>query len=232
MRSPLLCLLALLPALCGSAFSQTKPVTRSEALAIAEHYRLFEWTPARKNIFHGRDPDGILVNTPDAGYNAPGHRPGWWEAGKVNVGMPYKWGGFNSLEGFKEGLEKGFYAGDVYTREKRRLLDAAVSKYTIGIDCSGLISRCWKLDRSFSTRKLPALCVPLASYADLKPGDVLNSNNNHVVLFCQFTDATQQRLLAYEAGSPPSWKVQLDDIPVAMLQEQGYQPFRYRKMKD
>ena len=36
--------------------------------------------------------------------------------------------------------------------------DAAVSRFAAGVDCSGFVSRCWRLDRPFSTRELPALC--------------------------------------------------------------------------
>ena len=223
---------ALLLAVTRIAYTQERPVSRIEALEIAEAYRNFEWTPTEKNAFHGIDSEGVRVNTPDIAFLNPGSRPGWWIPNQVNVGVPYMWGGFSSLTEFKDGIEKGMYAGDVYTREKRRLLDSAVSRHAVGIDCSGLISRCWKLKRSFSTRELPALCIPLGIYSELKAGDVLNSHNNHVLLFREFTDKTQQRLLAYETGSPPTWKVLLDDIPVSMLQEEGYMPFRFRRITD
>jgi hypothetical protein len=215
--------------LTGPAQAQ---VSRAEAIEIAERYLRFEWKPSARNAFHGVDKDGVRVDTPDASYTPKETRPGWWVAGQVNQGMPYKWGGFCSPEEFRAGLKRGRYAGDIYTAEKRRLGDAAVSRHVIGIDCSGLISRCWKLERPYSTRKLPTLCEPLASYDDLKPGDILNSPNNHVLLFKAFAPEGKTRLLAYEAGSPPSWKVLLNSIPVVMLREQGYLPMRYRKVRD
>jgi cell wall-associated NlpC family hydrolase len=215
--------------LAPEAFSQ---VTRAQVIETANLYLNFKWTPTERNIFHGADPDGIRVETPDASFSAPGTRPGWWKAGQVNIGMPYMWGGFTSPREFRQGLKAGKYAGDIYTIEKRRLLDDAVSKYAIGIDCSGLVSRCWGLERSYSTREFPDLSTQLGSYDELKPGDILNSFNNHVVLFYGFKDAAHQRLFAYEAGSPPSWKVLLDDIPVAMLKDQGYLPFRYKRISD
>lgn len=218
-------------ALCLPLSAQAQ-VRRAEAIRIAETYLTFLWKPSAAHAFHGRDQDGVQVDTPDASFSKPGTRPGWWIPEQMNQGMPYQWGGFCTPEEFKAGLARGLYAGDIYTAEKRRLGDAAVSRYAVGIDCSGLISRCWKLERAYSTRELPALCDPLGSFADLQPGDILNSPNNHVLLFKAFTDASGTRILAYEAGSPPTWKVLLNSIPLSMLEKQGYQPLRYRKVRD
>lgn len=218
-------------ALCMPQLANAQ-VKRGEAIRIAEEYRNLRWTASEENAFHGKDSDGIWVDTPDEGFSRPGTRPGWWRAGGENLGMPYKWGGFSSPKEFRAGLKKGLYAGDIYSAEKRRLGDAAVSRHTVGIDCSGLISRCWKLKRPYSTRELPALCAPLPSFADLKPGDIVNAPNNHVLLFKAFTDDTKRRILAYEAGSPPTWKVLLNSIPLSLLEKDGYQPLRYRKIRE
>ena len=206
-------------------------VTRREVLATARAYQMLAWIPTSRNVFHGVDPDHVRVDTPDQSLHRPGTRPGWWVPGQANVGVPYMWGGFSSLEEFMAGIKAGKAAGDVYTAEKRAKLDSAVSKECVGIDCSGLVSRCWKLPRSYSTRELPSLCVPLASYDDLQPGDILNTENSHVLLFESWKDRTHQRLYAYEAGSPPSWKVLLDDVPVQLLRGQNYKPYRYRQIR-
>ncbi len=193
---------------------------------------MFAWTPTVQNVFHGRDRARVPVDTPDASFQRPGTRPGWWVPGGKNIGVPYMWGGFSSLREFADGIKAGRYAGDVYTQEKRARLNAAVSKEAVGIDCSGLISRCWKLDHEYSTRSLPQLCDELAGYDALKPGDILNSDNNHVLLFASWQDAGHTRLFAYEAGSPPTWKVLLTDMPIAMLKERRYKPYHYRLMRD
>lgn len=207
-------------------------VTRQEAIQIAEAYRFFVWTPTARNAFHGTDRAGVRVDTPDRSFQRSGSRPGWWVPGETNVGVPYQWGGFSSLEEFARGVAAGRYAGDVYTVEKRRRLDGAVSREAVGIDCSGLISRCWKLDHASSTRTLPGLCLALGSYELLKPGDILNTDNQHVLLFRAWKDGAHQRLLAYETGAPPTWKVMLDDIPVTLLHGQNYRAHRYRRMRD
>jgi hypothetical protein len=207
-------------------------VTRAEALETAHAYLTFNWTPSERNVCHGNDPDGIRVDTPDIGFRPAETRPGWWVPNRRNIGVPYMWGGFSSLDEFAEGVRAGKFAGDIYTTQKRVLLEKAVSKHVIGIDCSGLISRCWRLDRCYSTREFPSLCLRLSSYHELKPGDILNSFNNHALLFYRFKDAREERLLAYEAGSPPTWKVLLNDIPVAMLKDQGFVPYRYARIRD
>jgi cell wall-associated NlpC family hydrolase len=223
--------LALLLELLALASTQAQ-VRRSEVIAMADQYVHFKWKPSAANAFHGKDAEGIFVETPDRFFTRPGTRPGWWVADQENEGMPYMWGGFSTMADFKKGLRRGLYAGDVYTEEKRRLNDASVSKHAIGIDCSGLVSRCWKLDRPYSTKELPALCTVLGSYDELKPGDILNAPDKHVLIFRGFVDDQKQRLLAYEAGSPPTWKVLLNSIPISLLIPENFRPLRYRKIRD
>lgn len=207
-------------------------VKRKEAIAMARRYLTHVWHPTEKNAFHGQDPDGIRIDTPDIAFQPKKQRPGWWLPNKPNTGLPYKWGGFDLPEDFDRGLRAGQYAGDIYTAQKRALLDAAVSRHVVGIDCSGLISRCWKLPRAYSTRELTALCDPVKNLADLKPGDIFNLHNSHVLLFAGWSDAKRTRLQAYEAGSPPTWKVLLNDMPLTLLTTQGYTAWRYRGMRD
>lgn len=205
-------------------------VTRSEALAIAESYRTHRWFATRANVRHGLDSRGIRVDTPDIGYRIPGAIPGWWIPGEWNEGVPYQWGGFSTLTEFDAGVSAGLAAGDVYTQAKRNQLDDAVSQEAVGIDCSGFISRCWRLPRSFSTRELAGICDRMASWDELMPGDVLNTHNAHCLLFAGWADPQRKSLLAYETGSPPDWKVVSHAIDVAWLKSLGYQPLRYRKM--
>ena len=207
-------------------------VTRAEAINLAERYVHHLWKATACNVFHGLDPEGVRIETPDIGFTPLDTRPGWWRIGAKNEGVPYMWGGFDTPESFDAGLRAGRAAGDIYTPDKRRLLDDAVSKYAVGIDCSGLISRCWNLPRSFSTRELTARCEPVADFAQLKPGDIFNRHNAHVLLFAGWTDAQRTKLQAYEAGSPPTWKVLRDTMPLKFLTEQGYTAWRYRGIRD
>lgn len=151
--------------------------------------------------------------------------------GQRTEGVPYQWGGFSTIEEFDAGVKAGKAAGDVYTEAKRTLLDDAVSTEAVGIDCSGYISRLWKLPRSYSTRELPGLCKEI-SWPSLKPGDILNTHNAHCLLFAGWDDKKRTKLLAYETGCPPSWRVLSHTIDVEWLKSLGYKPWRYRGIRD
>lgn len=223
-----LLLLSLLLAACSSPQGG---VTPGECLAIAERYRTHRWLPSEQNVVHGVDPDGIRVDTPDVSYGPPGAVPGWWRAGEWNTSVPYQWGGFATPEEFDRDLAAGKAAGDVYTAAKRRLLDAAVSRHATGIDCSGFVSRCWRLPRSYSTRELQGLCAPLAAWQELQPGDILNTWNAHVYLFAGWEDAARTRCITYDTGTPPHWLVVRRTLSAAELQAKGFTPWRYRGMR-
>ena len=208
--------------------SAPSQVTRSEAITIAESYVVHEWIPTAANAFHGVDPTGIRVDTPDADFHPEGDERGWWIAGQRNIAMPYKWGGFDTPEEFDRGLRESKYAGDVYSAEKRRLLEDAVSNLAVGIDCSGFVSRCWRLPRSYSTRELPGLCDAIANPAQLQPGDIFNRHNAHVRLFAGWADAARTQVLVYEASA----KVLRHDIPLQTMLDEGYTLWRYRGMRE
>lgn len=213
--------------------SPAASVSRTEVLAIAEAYRVHQWRPQAHNVRHGNDSRGIRIDTPDSQFKPKnGIRPGWWIVGEWNQGVPYQWGGFDSLEQFDAKVSAGLAAGDVYTLAKRAALNDAVSPEACGIDCSGFISRCWRLPRAYSTRELPTLCQPLQDISFLQPGDILNKTNEHVLLFAGWADAAKSRYFAYETGSPPTWKVVCNTIPVAYTSGLGYQPFRYLGIRE
>jgi hypothetical protein len=203
-------------------------LSRAEALAIAESYVAHEWTPSEANIFHGADPDGIHVDTLDASFQPNGEERGWWIPARRNIGIPYKWGGFDTPDEFDRGLRAGQYAGDAYSAEKRRLLDSAVSAHAVGVDCSGFVSRCWRLPRSYSTRELPQLCVPVRDLAELRAGDIFNRHNAHVRLFAGWADPERTRVRIYEAKA----RVQMSEIPLQSILAEGYSAWRYRGMRE
>jgi hypothetical protein len=212
--------------------SPTPPsfVTRAEALATAERYAKHEWTATETNAFHGADPKGIRVDTPDSAFRTSDTRVGWWRPGRKNVGMPYMWGGFDTPESFDAALLAGKWAGDISTAEKRRLLDDAVSPQCAGVDCSGFVSRCWRLPRSYSTRELQSLCDPVKDWSHLKPGDIFNKFNSHVRLFAGWLDPQLENVLVYEAGD--QWRVVQNPRNVAAMKAEGYTAWRYRGIQD
>ncbi|PNC18068.1 hypothetical protein CXU22_05365 [Akkermansia muciniphila] len=210
-------------------------VTRREALEISRAYTAMAWKGSSRNIRHGKDPDGIRIDTPDA--DAPGgHAGAWWRPGKCSTGMPYKWGGFDTPRQFAARLKADAAsggapaaAGDMGTAEKQAAGDAAVSRFAAGVDCSGFVSRCWRLDRPFSTRELPALSVPIP-WEELRTGDILIAPGRHVLLFIQWEGTEKGRFLGSEAGPLPVWKCGEHVFSRPSLEKNDYLPMRYKGM--
>lgn len=221
--------LALLVLLLLTTPSRGQSVSRAEVLKVAESYVNHPWTAQAGNVRHGRDSDGVEIHTPDQAGGAGFPTGACWLVG-ANTGVPYKWGGFDTPESFDKGIKAGKAAGDVYSPVKRQKGGDAVSSAAVGIDCSGFISRCWKLPRKYSTSTLFSLCTKLPSPADLKPGDVMNSPEGHVLLFVKWSDETKTRALFYEAA--PFSKTLASEHGIAELQAAGAQPMRYRSIID
>jgi hypothetical protein len=150
--------------------------------------------------------------------------------GQTNAGMPYKWGGFDTTASFAAGVRAGKAAGDLYNPGKRVKGDAAVSSEAVGVDCSGFISRCWKLPKKYGTSTLPELCIALRSPEELKAGDVMNYAGGHVVLFHRWLDDAKDRAEFYEAE--PYSKVLASERSTKEMFADGFKPLRYRKLKD
>lgn len=211
-------------------------VTRQEVVMTSRAYTELKWKPGKLNAFHGIDPSGIRVDTPDRDSND--QSTNYWVAGQWAYGMPYKWGGFDTPKEFMVKIQSSYHpalprcpAGDMATTEKIRLGDDAVSPYAAGIDCSGFVSRCWRLDKPHSTRELPALGRKLDSYSELQTGDVLILPGVHVTLFLKWANAEKTRFIGSEAGSVKDWSVIERSYPLSMFREQGFVPMRYRNIK-
>jgi len=140
------------------------PLTRAEALTIAEAYCNYHWTATAKNVLQGRDIDGVEVHTPN--YTAPNvpAAPNLWSIDTENTGVPYKWGGFDSLETFEAGIKKGKAAGD------------------------------------------------------------------HVIMFARWLDDEKSRAQFYEAS--PYCKVISSSYNISALTLSGFQPWRYKQIRD
>lgn len=206
-------------------------VSRDEVIATAQRYGQIRWMPEERHVCHGGDGDGQWVHTPDAtlGRHA-GDPKGWWQPGVEAVGMPYMWGGFDTPESFQRKMRRGYYAGDIATNEKKRLLEAGVSRRAAGIDCSGFVSRCWGLGQAYSTRTLHKVSYPLGRWDELKPGDMLLTRG-HAMIFAGWT-VPGERVRFYEAGPYPNWKAGASVMHRDALLAQGYSPWRFRWIRD
>lgn len=211
-------------------------VTREEALQISRAYSQMKWKPGKKNILHGEDPWGIRVDTPDSKERIEGTN--YWVPDQWNTGMPYKWGGFDTPREFMVKIQSSWHpflarnpAGDIATDEKIRLGDDAVSTCASGIDCSGFVSRCWRLPKSCSTRELPLICQRLKSYSDLKTGDILILPGVHVTMFLSWADDRKTKFTGSEAAGNGYWSVVEMTYPTARFKDNGFVPMRYVNMK-
>lgn len=210
--------------------SSAQSVTRAESLEIAESFIQHRWQSSTKNVRHGKDAKGIEVHTPDrnGGHGSP---PGdCWLPDAENTGVAYKWGGNDSPKSFNAGVRVGKAAGDVYTLEKRRRGDKAVSRDAVGIDCSGFINHCWKLTIRHSTNSFASICRKLSSPAALEPADIMNTANGHVLLFVKWLDAEKKRAVFYEAA--PFSKTRATERDVNEMLGAGYTPLRYRNIRN
>ena len=219
-----LCLLA------SSATLRAQALTRAAALKTAETYVQHRWTAAPQNLRHGKDSAGIEIHTPDrpGGHGDPAGD--CWVPDAKNTGVAYQWGGFDTPASYDSGLRAGKAAGDVYTAEKRRKGGAAVSGDAVGIDCSGFVSRCWGLAKKHSTSMLFGISQRLPSADALRPADIMNTAEGHVLLFVRWLDAEKTRALFYEAA--PFSKTRATERLLADLTASGYQPLRCRAIQD
>lgn len=85
--------------------------------------------------------------------------------------MPYKWGGFDSIADFDEGIKNGKYAGDLITKDRD---GKGVSNQAVGVDCSGFVSHCLNLAHQYSTLELPDLT------------DLIINPGEHCMIFKEF----------------------------------------------
>lgn len=223
-------LIVLVVALVASADpGSAQSLTREESLKIAESFIQHRWQSSAKNVRHGKDTNGVEVHTPDrdGGHGSPLRE--CWLPDAENIGVAYKWGGNDSPRSFSAGIRAGKAGGDVYTSEKRRRGDKAVSADAVGVDCSGFICHCWKLSARYSTNSLPSICEKLASPAVLEPADIMNQPNGHVLLFAKWLDAEKRRAVFYEAA--PFSKTLASERDVSEMTAAGYQPLRYRHIR-
>ncbi|WP_310381061.1 hypothetical protein [Actinoplanes couchii] len=69
-------------------------------------------------------------------------------------------------------------------------------------DCSGYVDMAWHLGVDYTTHNLERVATRI-SRADLRPGDVLNSTQFHVILFKRWSNSEHTRFDYYSFGSTP-----------------------------
>ncbi|HEX3625356.1 MAG TPA: hypothetical protein VH280_08020 [Verrucomicrobiae bacterium] len=218
-----------------SGCAQFRPgpaVSRRQIMDTAQAYANHQWRATPANVFHGTDAAGMWVDTPDVDYWGPG---GWYADGRTNVGVPYCWGGDSTLVEFDHGISQGRPAGYHFRGPRTGHGDSALP---VGVDCSGLVSRCWRLHTRRSTYDIGKICERLPGYDDLRPGDVVNKPYDHVILFEGWVDGTHAKMRVFEAGDakrggdPQNYeKVHEEVYDRDWLSAQGFVPLRYKEIR-
>ena len=99
----------------------------------------------------------------------------------VRTGLPYDWGGFDTIERFDQKIKQGYVAGNIggtfWSTEVRRV--------TAGVDCSGLVSNVWQLGRHVGTTELPDITRRVKALDRMRTGDALLLPDHHIALYRQ-----------------------------------------------
>jgi len=186
----------------------------------ALEYANYEWSATEANVMHGIDAAGRFVNTPDITWKGEVLDCGWWKVNEVNVGIPYGWGNASTLEEFEQGIKNGKFAGNVPEDTKRY-----GSHLTVGVDCSGLLTVCWKLPKKIATRDIPEYATVVKNLEDIKQGDVFAKPGSHVMFFQEFADTEKTEVIIIDS-TRSTGKVSQRTENVLQLFENGYKIYR------
>ena len=211
------------------------PVTRSEVMQMAQAYATHQWRASETNVFHGTDSNGVRVDTPDFAWCGRG---GWYADGRVNTGLPYCWGGDNTLAEFDAGILASRPAGYHFrTIDRTHHKDPSDSVLPVGVDCSGFVSRCWRLKVRRSTYDMIDVADELPGFDDLRPGDAVNKPYDHIILFIGWADRKHTKMYVFEAGDAKRYgdprnyeRVHEDIYDRTWLAERGFVPLRYKRI--
>ncbi|GAA3011471.1 hypothetical protein GCM10020229_23720 [Kitasatospora albolonga] len=101
-------------------------------------------------------------------------------------------------------------------------------------DCSGYVSMAWHLGTSLATGTLPGVATQIPR-SELKPGDILDYEAKHVILFEKWDDAAHTTFSYYSFGSDPVKHVTGVSINAAKFDSHDnglYTAYRYDKIVD
>ncbi len=199
-----------------SVIAAVGPLTRQRVIDTAFAFESIRWQVTSRN--YGSDPD-----TQCSGFDRI-RRP-WYLRGAVGSearGVPYCWGCSGSLATFERRIAQGAVAGNVCTRDAPRRAFA-------GVDCSAFVSATWGLSVHFTTAMIPTISTPIDPWS-MKPGDVLNKPNSHVMLFIGYTADRRVQVIESATGGC-NGRVCRNVYSLGSLLARGYVPRRYRGLE-
>ena len=158
-------------------------LTRSSMRAEMNAYRDHRWTLSDANL---RNPCETMIvaglpiacRRPDRFVLPPEQtrrpRPA------TMTGVPYDWGGADSLARFDQKIRQGYIAGNIggtfwsYDAPRR---------VTAGVDCSGFVANVWGLGRHIGTSALAEVTERVPTLDRMRLGDALLLPEHHVALY-------------------------------------------------
>ncbi|NQV17724.1 MAG: T9SS type A sorting domain-containing protein [Armatimonadetes bacterium] len=161
----------------------------SQAVNIAEDYRDLEWYVYLSNITYNYSSSG----DPQLGYTD--NYPCDWEDQMYTYqyGMPYHYGGRDTFDQWDDEYDLGTYGPGAHDDHHPGSLTWAA-----GIDCSGLVGRCWEVSEDiiddFSCTYI-VNSYPEITQGQLLPGDCFARAGFHALLFHSWYDATQVNVI-------------------------------------
>ncbi|MFJ8040315.1 FG-GAP-like repeat-containing protein [Kitasatospora sp. NPDC096147] len=123
-------------------------------------------------------------------------------------------------------------AGIPYTTSGETYPDSSGRNYRK--DCSGYVSMAWHLGYSRTTQTLPEIATEIPR-SELKPGDILDYEAKHVILFEKWDDAAKTTFSYYSFGSTPVKHYTGVSINAATFDGHAnglYTAYRYNKIVD
>lgn len=182
--------------------------TRAQMMETAARYAEYTYVVKASNT------NSCPRRTPGWNMNTPGRKRG----------VAYKWGGFNSISEFQAGLDAGREIGDVVGSR-----DGGIDACSVGVDCSGFVSRVWGLQSKFTTGTLLGVSSLLHLRRNLQPGDIMNKPGKHVRVFAHWgKDGGKNGGYFYEATTGGLNRVVFHYLTWSAFY--GYKPYRFDKV--
>lgn len=179
---------------------------RGDAVLIGDTYNREHW-------------NCTSANTKGTSQSCPSAYTSYYSVGNY-IGVPYKWGGFDSIDQFRTKLSQGYGAGSYSS-------DGVLSCIT-GVDCSGYVSRCWEQTTKYGTSTIQEISSQLGSTSAMKKADAFNKAGSHVVMLAYYHRDGSPVIM--EAAGGEYRKTVFRKVSWSYLN--GYLPIRYDNIAD
>lgn len=138
--------------------------------------------------------------------------------------VPYCWGGYCTVNSFKNEIDDGYFAGNVNLSS-----DTHIDK-TAGCDCSGFVSIVYKLGDKYGTSGLTD-CGAFNKRVykrNVAQGDILIYSGHHVVIVLNVYELNGQKFVKTIEQCASQEKIRVNYLlPYTYYSSNGYWPYKY-----